>query len=179
MSVPAATITPRLSSCNVSLAMQSITCLATAIAFCVSTTALAQDLVAVGWMGSIWRVDSLTGTATQTGTGLFGQNATAMDNQGRVWSTTRTPNTPYVYGFTVVDPIANTATQMFPGVDLRGMASTGTTMLWALQDGAPDTLNMLDTTTGTLPRSAARVAVRSRVWRRTRASSTPGTCPPV
>jgi hypothetical protein len=109
----------------------------------------AQDLVGVGWTGGIWTIDSTTGAATMTGNGLFGQNALAFDDQHRLWCTTRTPNTPYVYGLTVVDPVANTATQMFTNSsDFRGLAGTGTSMLYGIRDGAPDTLCLIDTTTG-------------------------------
>jgi hypothetical protein len=111
----------------------------------------AQDLVAVGWTGGIWTIDSTTGAATMTGTGLFGQNALAFDNQHRLWCTTRTVNTPYAYGLTVVDPVANTATQMFANSsDFRGLAGTGTATLYGIRDGAPDTLCLVDTTTGSI-----------------------------
>lgn len=111
----------------------------------------AQDLIGVGWSGSLWAIDSNTGVGTNVGMGLPGQNALATDDQGRLWSTTRNNATPYVYGLSIVDPVTNSATEIHSatGLDFRGLASTGTSQLWGIRDGSPDSLMLLDTATGT------------------------------
>lgn len=109
----------------------------------------AQDMIGVAFSGSIYAFDSHTGAGNNIGSGLFGQNALGYDGQGRLWSTTRTATQPFVYGLSIVDPFAVNATQVFPGVDLRGMAGSGGNFLWATQDNAStDSLVAIDVTTG-------------------------------
>src|SRR5262245_31123549 len=111
----------------------------------------AQDLVGVAWTGGVYALDSHTGAATLLGTGLFGQNALAVDGSGTLWSTHRTglPSTPpWTYDVTVVNPQTGAATVVYPAVDLRGMAGDGTSTMWGIQDGPSDLLVTIDLGTG-------------------------------
>lgn len=112
-------------------------------------TAIAQDMIATAWSGSVYAIDSFAGTATLIGTGAPGQNAMAVDGSGVIWSTTRTTSTPYVYDITVIDPQTAVATVVYPGADIRGMAWAGGSILFAELD-TPDRLALIDTSTGTI-----------------------------
>ena len=46
-----------------------------------------QDMVAVDWSGGLYALDSHQAVLTPLGTGLMGQNATALDEAGTLWST--------------------------------------------------------------------------------------------
>lgn len=112
-------------------------------------SATAQDLIGVGWSGQVVLVDSMTAAVTPLGFGLPGQNALARDTSGTYWCTTRTTATPYVYGFTQIDPTTGAATVIHtPAVDLRGSCEDFGTGLFAIQDGGPDRLVQVDVVTG-------------------------------
>ncbi|MBM4062656.1 MAG: hypothetical protein FJ265_16395, partial [Planctomycetes bacterium] len=103
-----------------------------AVALLASTSLPAQDLIGVGWSGQTVLVDSLTAAVTSLGTGMTGQNALGRTGNGTYWCTTRTTATPYVYGFTVIDPQTGAATLVHPnGTDLRGLSDDGAGNLFA------------------------------------------------
>jgi hypothetical protein len=107
----------------------------------------AQDVIAVGWTGGIYAVDSYTGTGTQIATGLAGHNALARDDLGRLWTGLTAGS-----GLAMIDPHAvPAATVVYPsfGVDLRGLANAGGGMLWGIRQATPDQLILIDTATGT------------------------------
>lgn len=111
----------------------------------------AQDMIAVGWSGTVYALDSFAGTATSIGAGSYGQNALAIDGAGGVWCTQRSQGTPYVYDLTTVDPLTGATTVRLPGVDIRGLAGTNSPLLFAVLEGG-DTLATIDTLTGTITR---------------------------
>lgn len=109
----------------------------------------AQDLIGVGWLGSVVLVDSHTAAVTPLGTGMPGQNALGRDGQGRYWGTTRTTTTPYVYGLTTIDPQTGAATVQFTNTaDLRGLCEDGTGNLFAVVQAGADQLARIDVATG-------------------------------
>jgi hypothetical protein len=118
----------------------------------------AQDLLGVNFAGSVYRVDSLTGTATLLGTGSAGQNCLARDDGGVFWSTRRTGATlAWVYDLTIIDQLTGAATVIYANVpDLRGLANAGGTILWGIVNTVPgsttsiDSFVMIDTSTGTI-----------------------------
>ena len=119
------------------------------LALCLSLSLplAAQDMVAVAWTGDVYALDSFTGTSTLIGSGLFGQNALARDDAGTLWSTHRTAS--LTYWLTVVDPQTGGTTQLFPNMpDLRGLASAGGGLLWAIQDASLDRLVLVDSLSG-------------------------------
>jgi hypothetical protein len=111
--------------------------------------ASAQDMIAVSWSGGVYALDSYTGTTTFLGTGMFGQNALARDDQGGLWSTERsTGQTGSVYSLTSIDPGTGAATVITPNFpDVRAFASAGGTLLWAISNTSPDQLITIDVTT--------------------------------
>ncbi|HEB52534.1 MAG TPA: hypothetical protein ENI87_04675, partial [bacterium] len=107
----------------------------------------AQDMIAVGWSGSVYALDSYTGATNLLGYGAFGQNAVAHDDTGGLWSTSRGASGS-VYSLTSLDPAtgaASTAAANFS--DVRAMESAGGTTLWAIVDGTPDELVTIDVLT--------------------------------
>lgn len=121
-----------------------------AIAAVALGTATAQDLLGVTWTGQVVLVDSQTAAVTPLGTGLPGQNALGRDGTGAFWSTTRTSATPYVYGYTRIDPATGAATTAFTNtIDLRGLCEDGAGNLFAIAQASSDQLVRLDIATGT------------------------------
>jgi WD40 repeat protein len=119
----------------------------------------AQDLLGVTWSGQVSLIDSNTGAATPIGTGLFGQNALTRDANGVFWSTHRlgASSTTWTYHLTTVDPSTGAATIAFPGIDIRGLASAGGNLLYAIEQTSTgttsvDLLSLVDTTTGAVTR---------------------------
>lgn len=123
---------------------------ALAAALVPSAALTAQDLIGVAWNGGVFAVDSLTGAASQIGTGLPGQNALGLDAGGTLWATHRS-GTPgaYVYHLATIDPGTGLATVVHSGTpDLRGLTGAGGPLLYGIQDGTPDQLASIDVTTG-------------------------------
>ncbi|MCK5944608.1 MAG: hypothetical protein KAI24_21650 [Planctomycetes bacterium] len=115
------------------------------IALLAAAAAPAQDMIAVSWSGSVYALDSFTGSATLLGNGAFGQNALASAN-GSLWSTTRISIGNYA--LTTVDPTTGAAT-VLPGsfIDVRGLASAGGSILYGIEDASPDQLVLIDVAT--------------------------------
>lgn len=113
--------------------------------------ALAQDMIAVGWGGTLHALDSYTGAVTSLGAGLFGQNAIARDGLGGLIATTRTQALPYVYDLTRIDPATLAVTPLLASsVDVRAFASTGNPVLYAVVNaptGTADSFALVDTLT--------------------------------
>jgi hypothetical protein len=104
----------------------------------------AQDLLGVTWTGAVVRVDSYTGAVTALGPGLQGQNSLARAANGTFWSTRRISSTQY--SFTNVDPSTGTATPVFSGVDVRGLATGPGNTLYGIKDApGADLLVTIDT----------------------------------
>jgi hypothetical protein len=111
-------------------------------------------MIAVSWTGAVYALNSYTGATTLIAPGLFGQNALARDGQGRLWSTQRTPSTPYVYDLTRIDPRVPSSTLQFANTaDVRGMTGNGGTTLLAVINaavGTADSLASIDVATGAI-----------------------------
>lgn len=120
------------------------------------TRLLAQDLVAVRWNGDIVRVDAATGSLTAVTSGFYGLNGLALDHNGYYWSSTNNFTTSHLVR---IDPVTLTATAGPPCGDFRGLAATGNSRLWAIEQIGPDSSNdvlvMIDTITGQQTRIGA------------------------
>ncbi len=109
----------------------------------------AQDLIGVGWAGQVVLIDSYTAAVTPLGTGMPGQNGLARDASGNYWCTTRTNTTPYVYGYTMLDPNTGAATLVHAnGTDLRGLSDDGAGNLFGIAQASADQLVRIDVATG-------------------------------
>lgn len=112
--------------------------------FAITSSLIAQDMIAVTWSGQIHELDSFTGVTSYVGSGLSGQNAAARDDHGRIWSTAA-GNT-----LSVLDPNTPNAMVPLPGLtaDLRGLANAGAQYLWGIENGPSDMLVSIDKVTG-------------------------------
>ncbi|MBK8101065.1 MAG: hypothetical protein IPK26_28610 [Planctomycetes bacterium] len=117
---------------------------------------LAQDLVVVSWNGDISRVDAATGVITTVASGFYGLNGLALDRDGCYWSST---NNPPNFQLVRIDPTTLTATAGPACGDFRGLAATGNSRLWAIEQigdmSSIDALVMIDTFTGQQTRIGA------------------------
>lgn len=102
-------------------------------------------MIAVGWSGGIYALNSYDGSTSYIGSGTSGQNAMARDDQGVLWATQRIGTQ---YSLTTVDPTTGAATVVWPSVDYRGLTNAGGGMLYGIEEASPDTLVLIDTTTG-------------------------------
>ncbi|MBL8730761.1 MAG: hypothetical protein JNN13_00140 [Planctomycetes bacterium] len=112
----------------------------------VAGSTAAQDLIAVGWNGGLYAIDSYSGAGTQIGSGITGQNAMARDGNGGLWSNGQNGV------LSRIDPAVPSATPVYPGtgLDLRGLASAGGPFLYGITNSSPtDSLVRIDTSTGT------------------------------
>lgn len=110
----------------------------------------AQDMIAVDWTGGIYALDSATGAATPIGAGMFGQNCLCRDAGGLLWTSGASGFLPH-YFIARLDPVALTATPMFPSLDVRALAAgSGTTLYAITYNSAPGTNSFycIDTATG-------------------------------
>lgn len=126
--------------------------LAFAALLCADRAACQADLIAISWSGSVYGVDSNTGTATLIGAALPNQNALGLDGNGTLWATHRSgPTGSWVYHLTNIDPMTGAGTIVYSGIpDLRGLTGAGGALLYGIQDGSPDQLVTVDTATGTV-----------------------------
>jgi len=112
-------------------------------------SAAAQDMIGVTWTGSIYSIDSFTGTSELVAGGLFGHNAMARDENGTVWTSARTLLGVPVYFLTRLDTTTFEQTIVAPIGDTRALASAGNGILYAAEF-FPDNhrLMRIDTATG-------------------------------
>lgn len=124
------------------------------VLFLLAAPVCGQDMVAVDWSGQVYALDSHAATTSLLGQGLVGQNATAIDANGTIWSTSRAGSSPnWVYSLTSVDPRTGAASVVHAGIpDVRGLAYAGGSMLWAIVNGNPDAFYSIDTATGVCTR---------------------------
>lgn len=116
--------------------------------------AFGQDMVAVDWNGGLYALDSYQAVLTPIGTGLMGQNGTAVDEVGTFWSShVAGSGAQSTFHLTNVDPNTGTATIVFSDVrEVRALAAGEPGHLFAIVNGNPDVLYDVDTTTGTFTR---------------------------
>ncbi|HEX5053410.1 MAG TPA: hypothetical protein VFZ65_16655 [Planctomycetota bacterium] len=107
-------------------------------------SASAQDMVAVSWSGDVYALDSFTGAVGWLGMGLPGQNASARDDHGRLWSTANGG------GLTILDPSPVSTSHPLPGftADLRALANGGGQFLVGIENGPVDMLVRIDKLSG-------------------------------
>jgi hypothetical protein len=114
------------------------------LSLALTTSVAAQDMIGVSWSGQIYAFDSFTGAINLLGAGLPGQNASARDDHGMMWSTA-TGST-----LSVLDPLQPNASVVLPSLtaDLRGLANGGGQFLWGIENGAVDMLVRIDKLSG-------------------------------
>ncbi|MEO6593539.1 MAG: hypothetical protein ABIP94_02160 [Planctomycetota bacterium] len=101
-------------------------------------------MIAVSWSGQVYALDSYTGAVTWLGAGLPGQNASARDDHGRIWSTASGG------ALTILDPSLPGASFPLPSfaADLHGLANGGGQFMVGIEAGPIDTLVRIDKLTG-------------------------------
>ena len=124
----------------------------TAMAFAFAiTTAPAQELIAVNFLGNAFGVDVVTGQGRLIGsTGVSRCNAMAL--QDHVLYSTAQVGTTGPQQLVTIDAVTAQATVLLPnlGVDLRGLAENinNANELFGIANGTPDRLVRIDLVTG-------------------------------
>ncbi|MEO6594924.1 MAG: hypothetical protein ABIP94_09255 [Planctomycetota bacterium] len=101
-------------------------------------------MIGVSWSGQVYALDSFTGAVSPLSAGLPGQNASARDDHGRIWSTASGG------ALTIIDPSQSSTSYPLPGfsADLRGLANGGGQFMVGIESGPIDSLVRIDKITG-------------------------------
>ena len=129
--------------------MRTVRSLALLLAATTTATVHAQDMIGVSWSGAIFAVDSATGESSLAAPGLFGQHCLTRDDQGNLWTISRTFLGTPIYHLTRLNPSSLNLQAIATCNDVRSMANAGNGELYAIEHQASgDLLVRLNTTTG-------------------------------